>query len=108
MAVVTKIPWTFHPRPTHHREYRSGPQFLIMRLMTTRAGQLTPIRRRCFEVQQFTQGGGSGLMESRAQHALNGFQIRTGAVATFSENTTQEQIYFPRNFLMDCSSRFFS
>ena len=48
------------------------------------------------------------MMESRPQHALNGFQIRTAAIVALGENAAQQVIYFPRNFLMDCSSRFFS
>jgi hypothetical protein len=81
---------------------------VVLRLMTTRAGQLTPIRRRCLELQQFAQSAGPGLMQGRAQQALQGFQIRAAAGATLGENAAQQMIYFPRNFLMDCSSRFFS
>ena len=36
------------------------------------------------------------------------FQIGASAVSTLGENASQQLIYFPRNFLMDCSSRFFS
>jgi hypothetical protein len=60
-----------------------------LRLLTTRAGQLTPIRRRCLELQQFAQGGASDLMESRPQHALNGFQISTAAIVPLGENAAQ-------------------
>jgi hypothetical protein len=34
------------------------------------------------ETQQFAQGGAPGLMESRAQHTINGFQICTAAVTS--------------------------
>ena len=64
------------------------------------------IRR--LESQQFTQGAGSRLMERDPQGALDGFQIGSATVSSLSENAAQQLIYFPRNFLMDCSSRFFS
>ncbi len=76
--------------------------------MTTSARQLTPIRYRRLKLQQFAQRGGPGLMESGPQGALDGFQIGAAAVATLGENAIQQLIYFPRNFLMDCNSRFFS
>ena len=37
--------------------------------MTTGTRQLALIRRRRFELQQFTQGAGSGLMERETQRA---------------------------------------
>ena len=97
-----------HPCPTHHREHGPGAQFLIPRLMSASAGQLTLIRRRRLELQQFAESAGPGLMKSSPQGALDGLQIGTSAAATLGENAAQQLIYFPRNFLMDCSSRFFS
>jgi hypothetical protein len=76
--------------------------------MATSTRQLPLIRRRRFELQQFTQGAGSGLMEGDAQGALDGFQIGASAVSSLGKNAAQQLIYFPRDFLMDCSSRFFS
>jgi hypothetical protein len=108
MAVVTQIPWTVHPCPTHHREHGPGTQFPIARLMSASAGQLTPIRRRRLELQQFPQSAGPGPMESGPQGALDGLQVGASAVATVGEKAAQQLIYFPRDFLMDCSSRFFS
>jgi len=66
------------------------------------------IRRRRLELQQCAQRGGPGLMEGGPQGALDGFQIGAVAVAALGENVAQQPVYFPRNFLMDCSSRFFS
>jgi hypothetical protein len=76
--------------------------------MTTRTGQLTPIRRWHCELQQFTQGAGPGLMERNSQRALDGFQIGAAAVSPLGEDAAQQLIHFPRNFLMDCNSSFFS
>ena len=76
--------------------------------MTTGTRQLTLIRRWRFELQQFTQSAGAGLMEGDAQGALGGLQIGASAVSSLGENAAQQLIYLPRNFQMDCSSRFFS
>jgi hypothetical protein len=81
---------------------------LVLCLMTTTAGQITLIRCRGVELQQFVQGYGSSLMKGGPQGALDGFQIGSSAVAPLGEDAAQQLIYFPRNFLMDCSSRFFS
>jgi hypothetical protein len=59
-------------------------------------------------LQQFVQGFGSSLMEGGSQGALDGFQIGASTGAPLGEDAAQQLIYFPRNFLMDCSSRFFS
>jgi hypothetical protein len=74
--------------------------------MTTSTRQLTLVRRRHFELQQFTQGTGSGLMKRDPQSALDG--LGASSVSSLGENAARQLIYFPRNFLMDCSSRFFS
>ena len=76
--------------------------------MTTSAGQLTLIRNWSLELQQFAQGVGSGLMEDGPQGALDGLQIGAVAASSLGENTLQQLIYLPRNFLMEYSSRFFS
>jgi hypothetical protein len=46
-------------------------------------------------------------MEGGSQGALDGFRICASVVASLGEDAAQQLIYFPRNFLMDCSSRFF-
>jgi hypothetical protein len=76
--------------------------------MTTSTRQLTLIPQRRFELQQFRQGAGSGLMEREPQGALDSFQIGAAAVSALAENADQQMIYFPRDLLMDCSRRFFS
>jgi len=76
--------------------------------MTTSAGQLTLIRGWGLELQQFAEGAGSGLMEDGPQGALDGLQIGAPAFSSLGENAVQQLIYLPRNFLMECSSRFFS
>ena len=81
---------------------------LVLRLMPTRARQLTLIQRRGVELQQLVQGFGPSLMKGGSQGALDGFQICASAGASLGEDAAQQLIYFPRNLLMDCSSRFFS
>jgi hypothetical protein len=108
MAMRAQIPRTVHPRPAHYSEDWSGAQFLVLRPMTTGTRQLTLIRCRHFELQQFAEGNGRGLVERNSQGALDGFQIGAAAVSPLGEDAAQQLIYFPRNFLMDCSSRFFS
>src|ERR1700704_1879948 len=76
--------------------------------MTTSAGQLTLIRGWSLELEQLAQGAGSGLMEGAAQGDLDGLQIGASAVSSLGENAFQQMTHFPRNFLMECSSRFFS
>jgi hypothetical protein len=76
--------------------------------MTTSARQLTLIRRWRLELQQMAEGAGASLMENGSQGALHGFQIGASAVSSLDEDAAQQLGYFPRNLLMDCSSRFFS
>jgi hypothetical protein len=108
MAAVTQVPGTVHPRPAHHSEHWPRAHFLVLRPMTASTRQLTLVRRGRFELQQFTQGTGSGLMEGHPQSTFDGLQIGASAVSSLGENAAQQLIYFPRNFLMDCSRRFFS
>jgi hypothetical protein len=75
--------------------------------MSTRTGQQTLIRSRDLELQQFAQGGGASLVESCSQCIFHGFQIGSAVVVPFGEYAAQQLVYFPRNLLMDCSSRFF-
>jgi hypothetical protein len=58
--------------------------------------------------QQFTQGGCCGLMQGGPQGGFHGLQIRSAAFVTLGEDATQQLVYFARDLLMDCSSRFFS
>ena len=53
-------------------------------------------------------GQHSGLMEDGPLGALDGLQVGAAAVSSLGENAVQQLIYLPRNFLMECSSRFFS
>jgi hypothetical protein len=107
MAALAQVPRTVHTHPAHHGKHWPGAQFLILRPMTTGTRQLKLIRHRRFELQQFRQGAGSGLMEREPQGALDGLQIGAAAVSSLAENADQQLIYFPRDLLMDCSSRFF-
>jgi hypothetical protein len=108
MAALAQIPWTVHTDPAHHGKYWPGAQLLVSRLVSTGARQPKLLRRRRFELQQFAQGAGPGPMEREPQGALDGLQIGVAAVSSLAENADQQLIYFPRDLLMDCSSRFFS
>ena len=79
-----------------------------MRVMAARTRQLALIRSRGLVLQQFAQGGGSGLVKSCSQGSFHGFQIGSSVVVPLREDTAQQLVHFPRNLLMDCSSRFFS
>lgn len=76
--------------------------------MSARAGQLTLIRCRSRKLQQCTQGAGSDLMEGDPQRILDRLQIGAAGISALGEDAAQQVVYFPRNFFMDCSSRFFS
>jgi hypothetical protein len=45
---------------------------------------------------------------SSLSRALNGLKIHTAGVAPFGKDTPEQRSYFPRDLLMDRSSRFFS
>ena len=50
----------------------------------------------------------TGLLQGGAQGHLHGFQVQCASLVTCRENHAQQRIYFPRDFLMDRSNRFFS
>lgn len=77
-------------------------------MVTTNTRQLALRGRRGFELQQCGQGCGTGLVEGRPQSGLYGFQIGPTTFLALRKDTAEELVYFPRNLLMDCSSRFFS
>jgi hypothetical protein len=57
-------------------------------------------------MQQLTEGGGSGAVQGRTDSHLDGFQIdATGA--PLGKDSAQQVLYFARDLLMDCSTRFF-
>jgi hypothetical protein len=47
-------------------------------------------------------------MHRRADGHLHRLQIQLTRSVPFRQNHRQQRFYFPRNLLMDCSSRFFS
>jgi hypothetical protein len=71
------------------------------------ARQLALLSRGGLVLQQLTQAGSPGRMQSGAKRTFDGFQIQVAAVPALGKDTAQQLVYFPRNFLMDCSSRFF-
>jgi hypothetical protein len=58
--------------------------------MPTGTRQQTPIRSRGPELQQLTQGAGSGLVNSRSQSGLQRFQIRVAGAPAFREDAAQQ------------------
>ena len=64
--------------------------------------------RRGLLSQQLTQTSGTGLLQGGAQSHLHRFQVHCARLVTCGEYHSQQRVYFPRDFLMDRSSRFFS
>jgi len=64
--------------------------------------------RRGLLSEKLTQTSGTGLLQGGAQGHLHCFQVHGARLAPCGENHTQQGIYFPRDFLMDRNSRFFS
>src|SRR5258708_3128661 len=108
MTVRAQIVGTRDLYRSQHRQHRLGTLFPILCMMSTRTGQLTLIRSRDLELQQLAQGGCSGLVEGCPQRVLDGFQVGSAVVVPLGEDAAQQLVYFPRNLLMDCNSRFFS
>src|SRR5450755_1853746 len=77
-------------------------------MVTAGARQLTLLPNGSLVVEQLTQTGCASLMKSAPKSVFHGFQIHLAAVAALCKDTAQQLVYFPCNFLMDCSSRFFS
>ena len=59
-------------------------------------------------MQQFSENHGAGPMHGRAHDCFGRLQIHTARLAAALEDYTQQLIYFPRDFLVDRFSRFFS
>ncbi len=77
-------------------------------MVTAGARQLALLQSWGFPFEQIAQATCAGLMLGRPKGALHGFQIHLAALAALGKNTAQQLIYLPCDFLMDCSSRFFS
>jgi hypothetical protein len=58
--------------------------------MSTGTRRQTLIRRRGLELQQLTEGAGSGLVKSRSQSRFQRFQIRAASVPAFREDPAQQ------------------
>ena len=108
MAARTQVIRPRNMCATEHREKRLGAESLILRMVTTGARQLALLQRRGFEFEQLAQAGCAGLMQGRPKSVLHGFKIHLAALAALGKDAAQQLVYFPGNFLMDCSSRFFS
>src|ERR1700693_675594 len=76
--------------------------------MATTTRPLTLLRGRGLVLKQLAQSCCSGVVECRSQSAFHGFQVGSAAFVALREDAAQELFHFPRNFLMVCSSRFFS
>jgi len=89
MASRTQVIWTRQLRWAEHGQHWLGAQFLVLRVISTRTRQLTLIQRRDSELQQFAQGGCSGLVESCPECALHGSQVGSAVVATLRKDSMQ-------------------
>jgi hypothetical protein len=58
--------------------------------------------------EKLAQTSGTGLLQGGAQGHLHRFQVYGASLVTCGEYHSQQRIYFPRDFLMDRNSRFFS
>jgi hypothetical protein len=54
------------------------------------------------------KGGGTGAVQGRTDGHFDRFQIDTPALAALGKNSVQQTHYFACDFLMDCTTRFFS
>ena len=77
-------------------------------MVTTGARQLALLPNGSLVVEQLTHTGCASLMKSAPKSVFHGFHIHLAAAAALLKDTAQQLVYFSRNFLMDCSSRFFS
>jgi len=59
-------------------------------------------------LQQFAQAGRTGLVQSRTQSHLDGFQIQLAALAAVLKDQMKQTTYFAGNFALDRFRRFFS
>jgi hypothetical protein len=64
--------------------------------------------RRNREWQPLAERRGSGLMQGRTYHHLDGLQIETTRLAALRDDHTVELVYFSRDLLADRFGRFFS
>jgi hypothetical protein len=60
------------------------------------------------KLQELAERGRTGAMHGRAHGHLDGFQIQMAGLLVAGEDYPQELLYFARDFLLDCVSRFFS
>ena len=108
MAVRAQVVGTRHFHLTHRREKRLGAQFPVVSRMAAGTGNAPLIGGGSGELQQLSQGGGSGLMHGRAHRHLDGFQIQTARLTASVEDDAQQLVYFARDFPLDRFGRFFS
>ena len=64
--------------------------------------------RRGLVAEKLAQTSGTGLLQGGTQGHLHRFQVHCASLVAGSEYHSQQRIYFPRDFLMDRNSRFFS
>jgi len=79
-----------------------------MSLLTARARKRALVGSRDWELQEFGQGGGPGLMHRRTYRHLDGLQIQPPRLAATVEEDAQQLVYLARDFLADGFRRFFS
>ena len=108
MASPTQIIGAQDLRRANHGQQRLAAQPLVLRMVAAGTWQATLLGAGRLKLQQLAHRGCASLMEGGSQGCFQGLQIRAAVLATLRKHAAQELIHFPRNFLMDCSSRFFS
>jgi len=105
MAARADIVGAFPLHRPQDREQRFGAVIVVASLPATGA------RHRCgvvaAPVQERRQQGRAGSMKSRASSHLDRFQVETMALVLGGKDYLEERLDFPRDFLMNPSSRFF-
>ena len=76
--------------------------------MSARTGYRAAVGIRRIVSQQLRQRTSSGLVYSRSQSSLDGFQIERAATTALLKNNPQEAVYFAGHCLLHGLRRFFS
>ena len=104
----TQVIRAHHARASEHRQKWLGAKSLVLRMVPAGARQLALLQSRDLPLEQLAQAGCAGPMQGCPKSVLHRFQIHLALLAALGKDAAQQLVYFPCDFLMDCSSRFFS
>ena len=82
---------------------RPRAQLAVVRLLTTSTGNLALVGSWLREVQQLSESGRAGVMQSGTQRHFRGFQISLARLTAIGENPSQKHANFPRDLLLEVS-----